>query len=64
MLLPAEGVALIALLVDELSHQVFGFLLFHWFGWLKGYTKIYFVAISVVVDFLNLLDLLLFCHLW
>ena len=64
MLLPAEGVALFALLVDELSHQVFNFLLFHWLGWLFGYTEIYFVAIFVVVDFLNLRDLLLFCHLW
>jgi hypothetical protein len=40
MLLPAEGVALFALLVDELSHQVFGFLLFHWFGWFKGLKDI------------------------
>jgi hypothetical protein len=40
VLLPAEGVALFALLVDELGHQGFGFLLFHWFGWLKGCEEI------------------------
>ena len=40
MLLPAEGVALIALLVNKLGDQVFNFLLFHWFGWLKGFKEI------------------------